>query len=175
MKYEIKPGTVVPHVETDPYIPLNVYFGDADYDVDRMGFYGPGGELLEVAASLHPREVKELNLVHCEGIELQEGVLEVPDARDGIVYMETSDHNDVPIFDFTVYPDRIRVRLESSLSGEYARMGNVVFGFSRKTRSLSEVFVDGLRPEKVSEITDVVQYALSQKDVILTFDDFPGE
>lgn len=175
MSYDIKKGTVVSHVETDPYIPLNIYFGEVDFDVDRMGFCGPRGELLEVAASFYSREVKELTLVHCEGIELQERAIEVPAVEDGVVYMEASDHNDVPTFGFTVYSDGAHIRLEGSPSDEYTQMGNVVFGFNRKVRSLSEVFIGGLSLKKVLEITDAVQYTLSQKDVILTFDDVTGE
>lgn len=174
MGYDIKKGAFVSHVETDPHIPLNVYFGEADYDVDRMGFYGPRGELLEVAASFDSREVKELTLVHCEGIELREGPIEVPASGDGVVCLRAPDHNDVSVFDFAVFLDGIHVRLDRDFSDEYVQMGNVVFGFNRKTCSLSEVFVDGLSPEEVSEITDAVQYALSQKDVVLFFGDAPG-
>lgn len=42
MSYDIKKGTVVSHVETDPYIPLNIYFGEVDFDVDRMVFTARG-------------------------------------------------------------------------------------------------------------------------------------
>ena len=163
-------GSVETVVETDSYIPLNIRFGEEDFEVDRKGVYGPNGELLEFAVSLSSNEIRELTLVHCEKYERFDTPLLVPTAEVGIVSLEMADHSNVSCFDVCVHPDGLRIKFADSNIGAYLRHGNAAIGVSEDADAIIEVLLYGIDSETIASMIDTIEITASQKDIVITYD-----
>lgn len=168
MSYGLKAGSVETVVVTDPYIPLNIRFGEEDLDVDRLGLYGPRGELLEIAVSMASAEVCELTFVHCEEYRKIDGFLTVPAAQSGVVSLELPDRTDVPLFDVLVYSDGLQLVFSDAEVETYLRHGNAVFGIA--AGSIAEVLLCDVDPGVIAAMVETIDSTASQKDVVLFYD-----
>ncbi len=173
MHCQVSEGAVETFFENDPYIPMNIRFGDEDLEVDRMGIYGSDGDLLEIAASLATREMRELTLVHCGNFAIVEREMDVPDTESGVVRIEMPDHVDAECFLLEVFLDGLHFKLADNCACEYLRNGNVVLGLSKGSDFIAEVFVLDLSSENVDAVVSTLEYYRSQKDVVLYMDDSP--
>ena len=170
MHYKLNGVVVSTFLESDPYIPMSIRFGEGDLDVERMGIYGPDGDLLEIAASLSNREIRELTLVHCGHFRVIESAITVPCATSGILAIDMPDHVDVPSFDLEVFSDGVCFTFGEAASHEYLRSGNVTFGFTEDGGSIAEVFISGLTANAIDEMVSTLEFYQSQKDAVLFFD-----
>lgn len=170
MRYKLSEGALKTHFENDDYIPFTVCFGEEDLDVDRMGLYGPGGNLLEIASSLTTHEIRELTLVHCGKYHLIENEIEAPEARSGIIAIEMPDHLDVSRFELEIFSNGLRFGFGGD-SFEYLQCGAVVFGFSKTQDMVSEIYVLGLSSSEIATLIETIEFHIEQKDEVLSFDD----
>lgn len=175
MYFQLKDGTVETFVENDPYIPMNVRFGGEDFEVDRMGIYGPDGDLLEIAASLETREMRELTLVHCGCFRIVEHGVEAPESESGIISIDMPGHVDAECFILEVYSDGMRCKLADSGASEYLRSGNVVLGLSEGGKSIAEIIVFGLTANEIGSAVSTLEYCKSQRNAVLYMDGRMGD
>ena len=168
MSYQLNDGFIATFFESDPYIPMNIRFGKEDLDVDRMGFYGPDGDLLEIASSLTTREIRELTLVHCGHFRIIKGVVSAPEAARGILSIKMPDHVDVPSFDLEIFSDGLHFMFGEAKSHEYLQSGDVIFGFTEDVGAIAEVFVSGLTADAVDEMVSTLEFYQDQKDAVLS-------
>lgn len=174
MIYQMNDGKVETRFENDDYIPMNIRFGKEDLDVDRMGLYGPDGELLEIASSMMTHEIRELTLVHCGGYRLAGRKIAPPSAISGILAIKMPEHADVPRFELEIFSDGLRFKLGADAS-EYLQCGAVVFGFSKVQDAITEVYVLDLSADKIAGLVETLDYHIGQKDTVLTFADVRGD
>lgn len=167
MSYTFKSGLAESFFESDPYIPMNIVFGQEDLDVDRIGLYGPNGDLLEIAVSLSTHEIRELTLVHCDSYHISDEGIILPRAEHGILALNMPDHVDVTSFNLEIFVDGIRFAFGCSSSSVHLQMGNVIFGFSEEENKVAEILVSGIAPDSIREMVSVLEFYRSQKDVVV--------
>lgn len=169
MYKEFDKGKTATTITNDPYLILEVIFGEEASVYRHMGFYHGDTSLLEIGTDYATKRIGKIVLVACEEHSERPGELELPDCSEGTLYYEMPREVECEIFKMGIYSNGIRVSLSAGSASEYFKCGNVYFGFG-ESDTIVEILVAGLAVGEVEHIKEVLREEDEMRGKVFVFD-----
>lgn len=168
MYKRIEKETITTTVTNDPYLVLEVNFGDEADTYRHMGFYYGDTNLLEIGTDFFTKRIGRLVLVDCEEHYENPGTISKPLCSEGTLYYEMPRQVECDAFRMDLFDDGVKLKLSSSDAAEYVKCGCVYFGFSA-TDEIVEIIVAELSENDVAHINEVLEEADETRGKVFVF------
>ena len=168
MYKRIEKQTIDTVVTNDPYLVLEINFGDEADTYRHMGFYYGDTNLLEIGTDFHSKRIGRMVLVDCEEHFEKSGKLTKPSCPEGVLYYEMPRKIECDIFRMDLFDDGVKFRLSPSDAVEHIKCGCVYFGFG-SADEIVEIIVAELSREDMTHIREILEEADTTRGKVFVF------
>lgn len=168
MYKRIEKETIGTTVTNDPYLVLEIYFGDEADTYRHMGFYYGDTNLLEIGTDYHTKRIGRMVLVDCEEHFENSGKLTKPSCPEGTLFYEMPREIECDAFRMDLFDNGVKFRLSSSNAVEYVKCGCVYFGFGTSDE-IVEIIVAELTESDMTHIKEVLEEADKTRGKVFVF------
>lgn len=156
-------------ITNDPYLILEVRFGEEADAYRHMGFYYGDTNLLEIGTEFETKRIGKMVLVNCEEHIKRPDKIELPICPEGTLYYEMPREVRCETFEVEVFCDGIKAILSSSETIEHFKCGDVIFGFG-KTDEITEILIANLTPDEIGRVNEMLEEEDAVRGKTFVFD-----
>ena len=169
MYKKIENEIIATTVTNDPYLLLEIIFGDEIDTYHHMGFYYEDTNLLEIGTDFYTKRIGRIVLVDCEEHFENSSKLIKPSCSEGTLFYEMPRQIECDIFRMDLFDDGVKFRLSSSDVVEYIKCGCVFFGFGA-IDEIVEIIVADLSEKNIAHIKESLEEADKTRGKVFVFD-----